>query len=58
LANASLPYALEIADKGWRRAMRENPEIRCGANVVRGRITFKGVADALGMEYSPIEDLL
>jgi alanine dehydrogenase len=58
LANASLPYALEIADKGWRRAMRENQEIRCGANVVRGRITFKGVADALGLEYSPIEDLL
>jgi alanine dehydrogenase len=58
LTNATLPYALEIAGKGWMKAMRENPEIRAGANVVRGKVTCKGVADAFGMEYTPIEKLL
>jgi alanine dehydrogenase len=58
LANATLPYALEIADKGWRRAMQESPEIRCGANVVRGQATYPGVADALEMRHTPIDTLL
>jgi alanine dehydrogenase len=58
LTNATLPYALEIADNGWKDAMRQNPEIRRGANVVKGKVTFKGVADAFGLPYTPIEDLL
>jgi len=58
LTNATLPYAVEIADRGWTRALRENPEIRRGANVVRGKITFRGVAEALGLEYTPIEQVL
>ena len=58
LTNASLPYVLEIADKGWQKAMCENQEIACGANVVQGDITYKAVADAFGMDYTPIEDLL
>jgi alanine dehydrogenase len=58
LTNATLPYAVEIADKGWKKAMRENPEIKKGANVVRGRITFKGVADAFGMKSIPVDTLL
>jgi alanine dehydrogenase len=58
LTNATLPYALEIADKGWKKAMRENPEIREGANVVRGSVTFKGVADAFGLKFTPIDTLL
>jgi alanine dehydrogenase len=58
LTNATLPYAVEIADKGWERAMRENPEIRRGANVVRGKITCRGVTDAFGLEYTPIEKML
>ncbi len=58
LTNATLPYALEIANKGWKRAMRENPDIRPGANVVKGKVTFKGVADAFGLEYTPIDTLL
>jgi alanine dehydrogenase len=49
---------IEIADKGWERAFRENPEIRQGANVVRGKVTWRGVADAFGLEYTPIEQLL
>jgi alanine dehydrogenase len=58
LTNATLPYAIEIANKGWVNAMRENPEIKFGANVVKGKVTFKGVSDAFGIEYSPIEQLL
>ena len=58
LTNATLPYAVEIANKGWKRAMKENPEIRRGANVVRGRITFKGVADAFGLQLTDSEKLL
>ncbi|MEK6534969.1 MAG: alanine dehydrogenase, partial [Thermodesulfobacteriota bacterium] len=44
LTNATLPYAVEIANKGWKRAMKENPEIKKGANVIKGRVTFQGVA--------------
>lgn len=58
LTNATLPYALEIANKGWKRAMQENPDIRPGANVVRGKVTFKAVADAFGLDCTPIEELL
>ena len=36
LTNATLPYAVEIANKGWQKAMQENPEIKLGANVVQG----------------------
>jgi alanine dehydrogenase len=58
LTNATLPYAVAIANKGWERAMKENPEIKSGANVVRGKVTYKGVADAFGLEYVPIDRLL
>ncbi|MDD5100007.1 MAG: alanine dehydrogenase [Syntrophales bacterium] len=58
LTNATLPYAVQIADKGWKKAMRENPEIKKGANVVQGQITFKGVADAFGMKLAPVDKLL
>ncbi len=58
LTNATLPYALEIANKGWRRAMDENMEIRKGANVILGQVTYKGVADAFDLPYTPVEELL
>ena len=58
LTNATLPYAVEIANKGWQKAMSENPEIKLGANVVKGKVTYKGVSDAFGLEFTPIENLL
>ena len=58
LTNATLPYAVEIANKGWKKAMTENKEIRRGANVIQGKITYKGVAGAFGLEYVPIDRLL
>lgn len=58
LTNATLPYALEIATKGWKKAVSENAEIAKGANVVAGKITFKGVSEAFGLSYTPVESLL
>jgi alanine dehydrogenase len=58
LTNATLPYAVEIANKGWQKAMQENPEIKAGANVIKGKVTYEGVSDAFGLPYSPIDELL
>ncbi|MFC1858724.1 alanine dehydrogenase [Thermodesulfobacteriota bacterium] len=58
LTNATLPYAVELANKGWKRAMQENPEIKFGANVIQGSVTYKGVAEAFGLDYVPIDSLL
>jgi alanine dehydrogenase len=58
LTNATLPYAVEIANKGWERAMKESKEIKLGANVIKGKVTYKGVADAFGLEYVSIDSLL
>ncbi len=58
LTNATLPYALQIAEKGWKKACIDNEEIRPGVNVVGGKVTFKGVAEAFGLEYTPIETFL
>ncbi len=58
LTNATLPYAVEIANKGWKKAMRENNEIRRGANVVKGKVTYRAVAEAFGLDYTPIDEFL
>jgi alanine dehydrogenase len=58
LTNATLPYALEIARKGWENAMRDNCEIRSGANVVLGQITCRGVAEALNLPLVDVVTLL
>ena len=58
LTNATLPYAVEIANKGWKLAMKENKEIRLGANVVKGKVTYVGVAEAFELKYVPIDTLL
>jgi len=58
LNNATLPYAEQIASKGWKKGMQQNPEIAAGANVIEGKVTYKGVAEAFGLEYVPINKLL
>lgn len=55
LTNATLPYAVEIANKGWEKAFDTNPEIKSGANVVKGKVTYKGVAEAFGLKYEPVD---
>ena len=52
LTNATLPYALQLANKGWKRALRENPALLKGLNIVDGKVTYAGVAEAFGMEFS------
>jgi alanine dehydrogenase len=58
LTNATLPYALQIANKGWKQAMIDNGEIKLGANVVDSHVTYKGVAQAFDLAYTPIDELL
>jgi len=58
LTNATLPYAVEIANKGWKKAMQESNEIKLGANVVDGKITYKAVAEAFALEHVTIDSLL
>ncbi len=58
LTNATLPYALEIATKGWRLAIWENAEIKPGANVVLGQVTYEAVAKAFGMGYAHVDQLI
>ncbi len=57
LTNATLPYALEIASKGWRRAVGESAEIALGANVVLGKVTHPAVAEALGLTFTPLDQV-
>ena len=58
LTNATLPYAVEIANKGWKKAMRENPEIKRGGNVIKGKVTYRAVAEAFGLDYTPVDQVL
>ena len=54
LTNATLPYTIQLADKGWRRAAQENPELALGLNIIGGRVVCKPVADAWGLPYEPL----
>jgi alanine dehydrogenase len=57
LTNATLPFALKLADRGIQ-VLRESPELATAANVINGRVTYKGVADASGREFVPLETAL
>jgi alanine dehydrogenase len=54
LTNATLPYALQLADKGWRKACADNEELRKGLNVVEGKVVYREVAEAWGLPYEPL----
>jgi alanine dehydrogenase len=58
LTNATIGHALAIADKGWRRALSQDPRLRAGLNVCEGQVTYKAVARALGHNYVPAESVL
>jgi len=58
LTNATLPYALKIADRGWQEVARETHGIREGLNVVAGKVTYAGVAEAFGLEYTPVDKVI
>ena len=58
LANATLPYALQLANKGWKKALQDDPALAKGLNVADGKVTFKAVADEQGLEYTPVEEVI
>lgn len=58
LTNATLPYALQLANKGWKTACLENEELKKGLNIANGKIVYQGVADAWGLPYNKVESIL
>jgi alanine dehydrogenase len=58
LTNATLPYALEIADRGYEDAVKYNEEIKWGLNILNGKICYKGVAEAFDLDYYRPDELL
>ena len=58
LTNATLPYALQLANKGWKKACNENRELLLGLNIVAGEICYEGVANAFDLPFSPAEKFL
>jgi alanine dehydrogenase len=54
----TLPYIEEIADWGVARAIMEDPALARGVNVIDGRVTYKPVADAVGLPYTPLDEVL
>ncbi|MCB0692557.1 MAG: alanine dehydrogenase, partial [Saprospiraceae bacterium] len=51
LTNATLPYALQLAEKGWKKACQDNRELELGLNIVHGKVVYQGVADAFDLPY-------
>ncbi len=58
LTNATLPYAIQLAEKGWKKAAQDNSDLVPGLNVIHGEIVYKAVAEAFGMDYVPVEKYL
>lgn len=58
LTNVTVPYALQIANKGFKQACLDNIPLQKGINTLEGHVTYKAVADAQGLEYVPVETLL
>lgn len=54
LTNATLPYALNIANKGWKNACKERNDLRKGLNIVNGDVVYKAVAQTFGLEYKEL----
>jgi alanine dehydrogenase len=54
----TLPSAIAVADKGWKKAAADDLSLAKGVNIVEGRITYKGVADAFNLPYTPVQELL
>ncbi|MFY0689446.1 MAG: alanine dehydrogenase [Cyclobacteriaceae bacterium] len=58
LTNATLPYAIQLAEKGWQKACSENQELKLGLNVIAGEVVYRGVADAFNLPYADVEKFL
>ena len=58
LTNATLPYAIKLADKGWKQACKEDASLKLGLNVIKGDVVYKGVADAFDLPLKDVEEYL
>lgn len=58
LTNATLPYAIQLANKGWRKACADNKELLLGLNVVNGKVVYKAVSEAFNLPYTPVADVM
>ncbi|MEX0778298.1 MAG: alanine dehydrogenase [Balneolales bacterium] len=58
LSNSTLPYAIQLANRGWIKALRENRELQLGLNIAYAEVTYKDVADAFNLEYKSTKDVL
>lgn len=58
LTNATLPYAIQLANKNWQQACRDNHELRLGLNVVHGKVVYKGVSEAFDLPYTDVAAVL
>lgn len=54
LTNATLPYTIALADKGWQKACKDNPALALGVNVANGKVVYKAVADVFGLPYEEL----
>ncbi|MDX1642392.1 MAG: hypothetical protein R3220_11880 [Balneolaceae bacterium] len=52
------PYAVQIANKGWKQALEDDPELKKGLNIVDGKIVYEDVAEAFDMTYTPIDEVM
>lgn len=58
LTNATLPYALQLANKGWQQACRDNTDLKLGLNIVEGKVVYQGVAEAFGLPLTDVNSML
>ena len=58
LTNATYPYLLQLANKGWKQALKDNPALRKGLNIAAGKVSYPGVAEAFGLPCDTPESLL
>ena len=58
LTNATLPYAIQLANKGWKKACSDNQELKLGLNIIHGDIVYKGVSEAFNLPFHPVDDYL
>jgi alanine dehydrogenase len=58
LTNATLPYAIRLANQGWKKACQESTELRNGLNVIHGEVVYKAVADAFNLPYEDVRKFL
>ena len=58
LTNATMPYILQLANKGWKAACRDKPELKKGLNIINGHVVYKGVAEAFNLGHTPVDEFL